>query len=384
VYVQDAPNGNINVSDYPDNVYQDIDYMTAKPQIGFTEDADGNRTWHLLMVAVDKDGKYRWINADPMTGEVITEGYFEYDDAGTLTKETLPVEVEGGFNYEDWYPSRVLAAYPPEGGLPVLSNVYVFLSNGTFYSWNLNDSGMPEKIFYLYTNTEHENVAPPITDFDISYMGDRTYLALTAPMTYPGEGQTHDTSGLLVVDLTLLQSNQEIETLNMQGGQGQDGDAKFLVGDYGVVVVQLQTSNTDYTDDNSASGSNAYDFEDLVAAPLFVSGTVYQALYSTEGEMSRLYTLDLWRIIEIFEEDRPAGLEWFDEDLKNKVAEAYTAYIDDGDQFAAMTIDSEGYLVILSESGEVLQRISVVDSGDFGAGGVSSLENLDIVYWKID
>lgn len=363
-----APGASIDEADYAE-----VDFMTTKPMIGFTESDAGDRRWHLLMVGVKKNGNYFWINADPMTGEVITKGIF--DGFSDETAEALPSEDIYGFNFEDWYPSRMLAAYPGEGGLPVLSDVYIYLSNGTFYSWDLNRFGwsvggsnigapVPEKIFNVYTNPSKEYPAPPITDFDICYINGDTYLAATAPLVYPGIGQSHDTYGLLIVNLTRIQ-DEGIENLNTQGALGQSGDTKLRLMETGVAMVQLQTGK----------GSHAYDFEELVASPIFANYVLYQAQYSTEGELSRLYTLDMGYIAGITRNNNGKGNASLPDD----------AYIDDFDnRYASMLIDSEGNLVLLDAEGNVVHIIEgVLDYSNVSAGAAgSSGSGVDTVYWK--
>jgi hypothetical protein len=52
-------------------------------------------------------------------------------------------------------------------------------------------------------------------------------------------------------------------------------------------------------------------------------------------------------------------------------------------EFSAMTVNSEGDLLLLDESGGVVLTIEdVIDLGDGGGGGSSELNNLEIVYWK--
>ncbi len=350
------------------DAYEDVDFMTSKPLIGFTETPEGARTWHLLLITINKNGQYLWINADPMTGEIITSETFNGFSGETV--ETLPPEETYEYNFEDWYPSRILAAYPGEGGLPVLSDVYIYLSNGTFYSWDLNkydwsqpgiDAPVPEKIFNVYTNTGHEYPAPPITDFDIAYIGGDTYLAATAPLDYPGIGSPHDTYGLLIVNLTRIQQEGTID-LNTQGALGQSGDTKLRLMEDGVAMVQLQTG----------TGGNAYDFEQLAASPIFANYYLYQALYSTDATLSRLYTLDMGYV---------AGL------LRGKgnVSLPDDAYIDDPDNaFAAMFIDSQGNLVILDADGNVIRVVEgVLDFSETGTGtGSTGSTGVRTVYWK--
>jgi len=359
--VIDDEGNSLDAEDFP---YSDIDMMTAKPQIGFTETEDGTRTWHLLMVGVDNSDfdtpKYVWIDADPLTGVVRERGYFNGFDG--QTPETLPSEDTFAYNFEDWYPSRMLAAYPQEeGSLPVLSDVYVYLSNGTFYSWDLaSEEAVPVKVFNVYTNEGHTYPAPPITDFDIAYFGGDVYLAATAPLDYPGVGQPHDTYGLLLVNLTLIQE-KEVQDLNTQGSQGQSGDEKIRLVEDGVVMIQLQTGK----------GGNAYDFNELTAAPLFAGETLYQAQYTDEGDVSRLYTLDLSYLSDI---SGSSGQVFLPDDPFIDVIEQ---------EFSAMTVNSEGDLLLLNEDGDVVLTIEdVIDLGDGSGGGSSELNNLEIVYWK--
>jgi len=44
----------------------DVDYVVARPLIGFTED-DGTRHWHAIILGVDSQGGYRWYDFDPIT-----------------------------------------------------------------------------------------------------------------------------------------------------------------------------------------------------------------------------------------------------------------------------------------------------------------------------
>ena len=267
----------------------------------------------------------------------------------------------------------MLAAYPGEGGLPVLSDVYIYLSNGTFYSWDLSEfawnpggsntgAPVPTKICNIFTNTSHEYPAPPITDFDICYIDGDTYLAATAPLDYPGVGSPHDTYGLLIINLTRIQ-NEEIEDLNTQGALGQGGDTKIRLMEDGVAMVQLQTG----------TGSNAYDFDALAASPVFANYILFQALYSSEGTLSRLYTLDMGYFADI---TRTSG----------NLALPDDAYLDDPDHvFAQMIIDSEGNLVIFDAEGNVVgPPIHVLDLNETGTGtGGTADTAVRIVYWKI-
>ena len=369
-----SPGINLETANF--GAYENVDFMTSKPLIGFTETPERVRTWHLLLVTIDKEGRYLWINADPMTGEIITSGLFTgFADEPV---ESLPVQAPDGglygFNFEDWYPSRILAAYPGEGGLPVLSDVYIYLSNGTFYSWDLNrydwsqpgiDAPVPEKIFNVYTNTAKQYPAPPLTDFDIAYIGGDTFLAATAPLDYPGWGSPHDTYGLLIVNLTRIQEDGTT-SLNTQGAVGQGGDTKIRLMEDGVAMIQLQQG--------TGGGTKSYNFDELAASPLFANYYLFQAIYSTEATLSRLYTLDMGYVAGL---TRGSG--------RGNPGLPDDAYIDDPDNaFAAMFIDSQGNLVILDADGNVVQVLEgVLDFSDMGSGtGSTGSTGVRTVYWK--
>ena len=207
--------------------YEDVNFMTSKPLIGFTETSEGSRTWHLLLVTIDKEGQYLWINADPLTGEVLTSGNFVGFQGEPL--ECLPGEdtrrIPSGFNHENWYPSRILAAYPGEGGLPVLSDVYIYLSNGTFYSWDLNGydwryvgstAPKPSKIFNVYTNPSHQIPAPPITDFDIAYIA----VSYTHLDVYKRQAKALSKEDILaaIEEMTVLELSELVKALEDKFG----------------------------------------------------------------------------------------------------------------------------------------------------------------------
>jgi len=110
----------------------------------------------------------------------------------------------------------------------------------------------------------------------------------------------------------------------------------------------------------------------LAASPLFANYVLYQAIYSTDGGLSRLYTLDMGYI---------AGLER----SKGNVALPDDAYIDDTEHhFAGMTIDSKGNLIIFDEEGNIVYKIEgVLDLGGTGSGsGTTGSTGVRIVYWK--
>lgn len=355
------------VTDSKYSGYSNLLYSVSRPLIGFTKNQDNTLEAHVVLVGINTANKYVWYDINATTGEIIATDTFK---EGT-TPESLPADRP----YEDWYPSRILSAYPKEPALynylPLLSDVYVYLSNGTFFKWNLQTgTKVPQKLFTVYTNEGHAAPAPPITDFDISYVyvGDNlhTYLAATAPLEFP-TGNPHDTYGLFIVDLDRI---TPIADLNTQGALGQTGDTVARVLENGVAFVQLQTR--DY---EAGGGSNAYDFDTIAASPLFINNILYQAIYTTEGDVSRLYTLDMTQF----------RMDWGHGSGGRNPPLPEDAFLDiENKEVAAMLIDSSGYLVLLDEEGNVIHRSEspVLDLGT-GAGVGTGTEGFRVVYWKV-
>ncbi|HHV52775.1 MAG TPA: hypothetical protein GXX52_04760 [Synergistaceae bacterium] len=317
----------------------DVDYVVARPLIGFTED-DGTRHWHAILLGVDSQGGYRWYDFDPITGEEKGKGVFSGSESGSKSKsesESESVDLIDGVPSELYYPSRILAAFPPNGASPVLSDVYAYLSNGCLYYWNVQRGEPPKKLLKLYVQSNNEGLSP-VGDFDIAYVRENgelhTYFAATLYRGLPG-GNPHDSFILFVMDLTSIgdfrnpSSDIEPQELKMQGALGQDGDVLIFKNDE-ASYIPLKTSK-----------GNAPKFNRLVSNPVFVGGKLYLAAYSPESNMSRLYTLDA----EIFQKDGKGG--------KKKGLEEGVDYLDfQGEAFESAVFGSDGRLYVATEEGE--------------------------------
>ena len=384
-------------SSNPRDLY--LDYVCARPLIGLTGEK-GNLDWHALIVGMEYDEDYgtyyyHWYDLDPLTGNI--KGHKRFTDQYSGNDETLWYILNGEWSAEDWDPTRMLAAYPKEpnqyGGLPVLSDVYVYLSNGSCYLWNIQAGNDPWKLFSTVTNisTHNTNPAPPLQDFDIAYFDEQgesgiethTYMAAVLEIDF-NASNPHDTTNLFVLDMEsalgdYMAEDYEPKILAFQSAQGQAGETVTMVkdridgGNFEIddsFEVELQTGN----------GANADEFEKLVATPLFLDGVLYLAVYSTTAEdgigLSRLYTLEMDDLLD----SQVNG-------ASTKLTEGEDGdYVDfPGEEFVAATVGSDGVLYIPKTDGTVYSKDLGIefgiteDSGDVSADFADTVQ----VYWRV-
>ncbi|MDI3499817.1 MAG: hypothetical protein PWP50_861 [Synergistaceae bacterium] len=318
----------------------DIIYAVARPLIGFTED-DGTRHWHAIILGVDSQGGYRWYDFDPITGAEKGKGVFSGSESGSKSKsksesECESVDLINGVPSELYYPSRILAAFPPNGASPALSDVYVYLSNGSLYYWNVQRGEPPKKLLKLYVQSTKKGL-PPVGDFDIAYVRENgelhTYFAATLYRDLRG-GNPHDSFILFVMDLTSIR-DIEPPDIKIQYESGQDGDVLIFKN------VENNEASYSYIPLKTGQGKKTtYKFNRLVSNPVFVGGKLYLAAYSSESDMSRLYTLDA----EIFQKDGGGN---------EKTLEEGVDYLDfQGETFESAVFGSDGRLYVATEEGE--------------------------------
>ena len=343
--------------------YGSMKFSVSKPLIGYTRDANGNRTWHVIILGIEKaTNKYMWLDVKPEDGSVRDSGYFR--NLGTNLDETLTA-VTGIYTaeqVENLFPSRILSAFPPkderEYEEPLLSDIYVYLSNGGIYRWDLNEQDSVPGWIATLTNFDNQPTTP-MTDFDISYVDGDTFLAANVALTFQG-GSDHETEGLIILNLTKM----PMEDRKIKVPPGQAGDI-FTSPDDFLLVLQLQLDQGAYV-----PGSKT-----VLASPVFIYKKLYLAFYEldTKGktsEISRLYSF-------LFGSKMGTG---------NRVAlEEDVDYQDLGDVEAAMIlIDSLGRLVLLDASGNVLQTLDTgLDPQGSGTGGGFTGSGVTTVYWKI-
>jgi hypothetical protein len=303
----------------------DITYAVARPLIGFTK-VEKTRHWHAIILGVDTQGGYRWYDFDPITGAEKGKGVFGGSEGGSEFVDLID-EIPS----ELYYPSRVLAAFPPNGASPVLSDVYAYLSNGSLYYWNIQKGEPPKKLLKIYDKNAG-NGLPLIGDFDITYMresgGLHTYLAAALARNLP-RSNLHEPFILLVVDLSAVGdfrnspiASQELEV------EEQDEDTLIIFKGKEPRYISL------------AGEGGLFKIDRLVLTPTFVGGKLYLAAYSSQSRTSRLYMLGT----ELFKERVLEPKK----DLKEGID-----YLDfQGEVFEAVVFGSDGKLYVATEEGK--------------------------------
>jgi len=367
--------------------YADLKFSVSKPLIGYTKNGD-NREWHVVILGVDQQNRYKWLDLDPANGSVKDFGYFVNEASNE--KETLEdasfvsLGELSGEEVERLFPSRILSAFPPddyEYREPLLSDIYVHLSNGAFYRWNLNDGDAPEWLV-TFKSERADEIAPPLTDFDITYTesGD-TFLATNVYLkNVPNDKAKHDTEGLLIANLTKLAEKTVSERETIRVPPGKEGTT-FSSDDQLLGFIQTELAHGAYDPESKT----------VLASPVFIANRLYLAFYefSRKGksnnttEISRLYSILFGRMM--------------GSDYKLESAEVVTGedgeptivgdYFDYSDQEAVMIIvDSEGNLVLFDASGQPIGDpipTGLFFYADDGSGeDPFESEGVHTVYWK--
>lgn len=380
-----------NDADY--GAFSRMDFSVSKPLIGYTRDAD-NRKWHVVILGIEKDTKrYFWLDLNLKDGRVQDSGYFfntqtsseeklrkVYAKKGEKPKDLLFVEEE----LENLNPSRILSAFPPEKKSqykePLLSDVYVYLSNGSLYQWDINEpkSDSNPRFIVAFINN-NDQPASPLTDFDITYdsrdgVTYDTYLAANVALTYNG-GSDHETEGLIIANLSKVSSNQSSFT-----PPGQDGERIQVTNDGGDIVlevVQLQGEHGAYSPES----------KNVLASPVFLEHRVYLAFYEMEGKKNKFNATRLYAID--FLKNRSGNAKLSEASVLDDMGVGKAGeYFDfpKGEEAIMMYIDSKGRLVLVfEENGEMVTK--TVDTGlNLGSGGESQgsgeYKKLKTVYWK--
>jgi len=376
------PKNTTGASDY--NGYADLKYSVSKPLIGYTK-SGGTRTWHSVILGIDGNNKYRWIDGDPADGKNLQNGL----GAGVFT---CPVTVSGNSviiashdetqtaisdkttylspeQVETLYPSRILAAFPDPAynpQEPLLGAIYVYLSNGALYRWDLNSGRNPVWIA-TFQNDKGFPMAP-LTDFDISYLNGNTYLAATVTFTYNG-ASAHETSGMIVANLTEIESMDVDDRIFKKAPPGQDGTVVSSKEDH-IMMVQLQGANGAYTPG----------IKEVMASPVFIKEKLYLAYYEMTGkkiDMSRLYTL-------LFESRMGGGQTQHLVEYDGTNADTAEFYDLEHQRVVNMFVDSKGNLVLIGEGGTTLLTLptGLVYEGTGGGGGSSLFNKMKVIYWR--
>ena len=381
------PENNTGTSKVEYAEYADLRFSVSKPLMGYTRDANGNRVWHVIILGVDKNDRYVWLDVKPEDGSVRRSGYFINGYTGN--PETLQAVDFAEFGYfsgedvENVFPSRILSAFPPPDSQykePILSDVYVHLSNGAIYSWDLNPQvSEPEWILTLKSERAGQ-IAPPLTDFDITYLNGSTYFS-THVLLKNVPGAAHlDTESLIVLDLTLISGMSVGARNSIRVPPGQDGSVVSSKESH-ILVIQLELQR----------GVSTTESKTVLASPVFINNRLFLAFYelSRRGKgkggsstmISRLYTM-------LFGSMMGSGNVQHLEEAEVVDGNIVGDYFDYSNVEAAMMfIDSLGNLVLLDSEGNVIgdpipTGLDLAQGEGSGGSGESPNSGTTIVYWK--
>lgn len=395
-----------------------MEYCLSRPLIGYTladpdsKDTSGNRIWHTLIVGLNGDEKMIWMDLNPLTGEnnrtlsVSGTGLFGNGDA-SLSRENL-------------FPSRILAAYPKEAatrgkGSPILSDVYVLLSTGDLFFWDLQARTAPQKLLSFSRPTQDTPLAdllgldakcPPVTNFDVAYYDNRTFFAATVQVSHLWPFRNR--SVLVLLDLeTLFGPHFREETRDPMialMGENLLSSSAFAMSHVALLDSDLTVAKTTALAVPLIKG-DIFDREtgDAIGDPVFLGGSLYAASFYNDHDHTVLYSLPLARFAPHLLNDKPLSdligetggslledighiLENLTVDLKS-VEEAP----DDPDyrifstsERSQLLVDSSGTLFLVDASGNVIhnEKVLGLGSGEGQNGTVPADKKMEVVYWR--
>lgn len=353
-----------------------VEMLLGRPIFGYTVNDDDVRTWHVLLAGVDTDGKYHLWDLNALTGEV-------------LHSIALSDNVVSGLMayVEEYLPTRIAAVLPKGETSPLLSEVYVYLSDGKIYRWDLqNDPDNPENLLQL--NLKYQSTyygAPATQEFDATYLwvGDELHRFLAAPVLIE---KTGDWGGglrncLVVLDITKLENEYE----------GSYPYELILKAEWGVTnqVEDLQVQKTDPLN----IAANVYLAIDQhqetlmpVSAPIFYKGNLLLATTGTDKD-GNYYTL-FYNVDPLAEDGTysyNSGVETYGvaiglgKDTSPMEGRAVGgAFIDEHGVVWSPVLNNDGTTTLVSADFGLDPEgtgFSYTASGDQGEG-------IDVVYWK--
>ncbi len=382
-----------------------LERCVSRPVIGYTlNDPDGNdvphnRIWHALFIGLDNDNNLCWLDLDPMTGEINT----------TINENGTGIICEGDLERENLYPSRILAAYPKKAAtadnekdkVPVLSDVYVLLSNGELYFWDVQTTNRPRLLVSFVRPAvnnwwgdfwEIDAECPPIANFDIAYTEEKdgtihTFFAAPLDTSY---GLFEDHGTLVVLDLeTLIGTNFREGSTPVEVFMGQnawhDGSYNTLV-QLGVrqqhsktltstkaIGIPLRTSRI--------TGESASD-------PVFIENRLYYATYSSERNRTVLYGIELSLLESELTRDCGNVIDRIIDILDGETTTDLTANEDyvliDSSEKPHVLVDSTGTLLVTESDGTVVHREEVLDMqvAQITSGDVAPEDQMQVIYWR--
>lgn len=321
--------------------YRTLRMSLSRPVVGYT--GSGTRTWHAVLLGIDDTSRFRLYDIDPLTGELIgTTQLNETASSGT--------EIE--------LPSKIGAIVPWEESTPKLEEIYFYLSNGSFYGWDLDAGSSPQSLLDVEFKVSGEYYnAEVVQDFDGTFLvvdGEtHRFVAFVVRLTKAGAGHGGGVIyAALVVDVTKLQDEESLpDTLEIGTHWGVTN----------VFVTESDSVQSMYLAEQM-HGNEAYP----VSAPFFYDGKLIIAAtgYQSTGRDSGYYG-------KVFIADPLTG-------------EVQTETYRDTQLVGGALVDESGILRVATSAGTILS----LDLADYGlsapgSGSGATPGDMNTIYWKI-
>ncbi|NLW36547.1 MAG: hypothetical protein GXY80_13885 [Syntrophorhabdus aromaticivorans] len=319
--------------------YRTLHTSLSRPVIGYT--GSGTRTWHMVLLGIDNESYFHLYDINPLTGELI---------GSTQLNEVAALGTEIDF------PSKIGAVVPWGENTPKLEEIYFYLSNGAFYSWDLYAGTAPRKILELEFKLQGEYYnAEVVQDFDGTFFiidgQPHRYISFVVRLEKAGVGQGGGIIyGAVVVDITELELGENLpQTMEIGTHWGQTN----------VFVDESSAVQSMYLAEQM-HGNEAFP----VSAPFFYGGkliiaaTGYQSTGGYNGVYGKIYVAD------------PI------------TGEVQTETIHGVSLIGGALVDESGIFRVVTSTGEILS----FDLTEYGleppGSGFGGEEQSEIIYWK--
>ena len=360
--------------------YEGFQMAISRPVVGYTYEL-GERVWHLILLGINTDKKYVLYDIDPSTGKLRNKeilGNVEYfnDPKGVSRPNDVinPSRIAAVSMWKDDYPDGTRPR------TPLLGEIYIFLSNGTLYKWNLQ-AGTPPKLLNTLVGGQTPELAVPLQDFDATFLqvdGEpHRILALVTAFGKNGNPSNivnTDHYGLVTIDVTKLEQQYPSGSQEVKFGSNKWGKTNEVIqvtSYMDLIQLAMRSPDPDNIDLGAAQGphwNTAYP----TSSPVFYDGRIIlvtrgwltKGKASNRGAWSRSYVVD------------PTAGTVQKKDLEG-VTHLGGALIDDKAQLALHT--DEGVVIHnLAEFG-----IEPPSNGE-GQEGEENGAEPRVVYWKVN
>ena len=362
--------------------YEGFQMAISRPVVGYTYEL-GERVWHLILLGINTDKKYVLYDIDPTTGKLrnkeILGNVEHFNDAQGVSRPNdviNPSRIAAVSIWRDDYPDGTRPR------TPLLGEIYIFLSNGTLYKWNLQAATAPKLLVTLVVGQRQE-LAVPLQDFDATFLkvdGEpHRILALVTAFSKngnPSDIVNTDHYGLVTIDVTMLERqfpSGPPEVAFAKNQWGKTNEVLLVKGYDFIELIQLamRSPDPDNLDLGAAQGphwNTAY----TTSSPVFYDGKIIlvtrswltKGKQSNRGAWSRTYVVD-----------PTAG------SVQKMDLEGVT-------HLGGALIDPEATLFLHTDEGVVSHDLEAIFGlkplGGEGPEGEEVVSKPGVVYWKIN